>query len=140
MNFVDEPRRSKIEPMHEFMVMWARWGRYHPVRQESMTLKIMMWIRDHSKRVEEIREGLVTDRPIHVQEDDAEKIAWKVEHYLRMLGEEGKVRERNILKTYYLMPDNSKVGYVARKLDCKPWQVEKVVKDALYVLSQFWRD
>ena len=141
MEFYDDPRRAQIEPMHEFMQTWARWGRYHSIRQESMTYKIMMWMRDHSKRVEDIREGIVLGQPIHCQDDDYEKIAWKVE---RLLTNQdlwsGHIRERDILKTYYKLPYASSLGFIARKLECKPWLVEKTVKDALYFMSTIWRD
>lgn len=127
--------------MHEFMQTWAQWGRYHPVRSESMTYKIMCWVRDHSKRIEDIREGIVIGQPIHCQDADFDKIALKVEHYLcKAELWSGHIRERDVLKIYYQMSQEAKPGFIARKLECKPWQIEEVVKVALFYLSGIWRD
>lgn len=141
MNFFDDPKRAQIEPMHEFLTTWARWGRMRPIYQESMTYKIMMWIRDHSKRVEEIHEGIVTGQPIHMRDDDSEIIAWKVEDCLHKMRTDCKHRERNILLKYYRDSRNGEpIGAIARRLGCKPWKVEDNVKEALVVFSSYWRD
>lgn len=140
MNFFNDPNRETIEPMHEFLEVWARWGRFRPLKQESITYKAMCWLRDHSKRVEEIREGIVTGQPIHYSDSDNNRIALKVEHYLCRMMQDGYPRDAFILKTYYLSRDSANLGYIAKLLDCKPYQVEGIVKGALYRLSRFWSD
>ncbi len=141
MDFSEDPRRAQIEPMHNFLEKWARWGRYRPIRHESMTYKIMCWVRDHLSRVAEIREGIVLGQPIHCSDDDCEKIAWKVEHYMILMGNEGYKREREILRIYYLKSHPAlPIGKLAKMMECKPWQVEQMVKEALYRLSTIWSD
>ena len=140
MEFYDDPRRAQIEPMHEFMQTWARWGKIRPSRYTSSTYQVMCWVRDHSKRVENIRESIVTGQPIHYSDPDNNRIALKVEHYLCQMMQEGYPRDAFILKTYYLSRDSANLGYIAKLLDCKPYQVEGIVKGSLYRLSCFWND
>lgn len=141
MEFYDDPRRAQIEPMHEFMQTWARWGRFRLIRHESMTYKIMCWIRDHSRRIEEIREGIVLGQRIHCRDEDQERIALKVEHYLRVLRESGKTSEVERLRFYYLqchpaMP----LGKIAQRIGCRSWQVEEQIKKDLIELARLWMD
>lgn len=140
MEFYDDPRRAQIEPMHEFMQTWARLGKIRPSRYTSSTYQVMCWVRDHSKRVEDIRESIVTGQPIHYSDPDNNRIALKVEHYLCQMMQEGYPRDAFILKTYYLSRDSANLGYIAKLLDCKPYQVEGIVKGSLYRLSCFWND
>ena len=137
MFFVDDPRRSQIEPMHEMMVIWANYWRDKPHLHVSPTYTAMCAIRDWSKRVEEIRESIVLGKPIRVTRTDEAIIAEK----MRKLIHKDEAwqfhrRERDILVTYYLkVHPQEPIGRIARKLDCKPWQVDKLLKDSLYYLS-----
>lgn len=141
MKFYDDPRRAQIEPMHEFMQTWARWGKIRPSRYTSSTYQVMCWVRDHSKRVEKIREGIVLGQPIRFSDEDCEKIGWKVEHYMILMWNEGYKREIEILRIYYLESHPAlPIGKLAKMMKCKPSQVEQMVKDALYRLSTIWSD
>ena len=141
MDFSEEPLRYKLEPMHNFLEKWASWGRYRPIRHESMTYKIMCWVRDHSKRVEEIREGIVLGQPIHCKDEDVEKIAWKVEDTLVRMKRDGKSKEVDDLVYYYLKchPSTSR-GRIAKRLDCCCSGIEKTIKADLLVFSDYWHD
>lgn len=142
MNFLDDPRRQQIEPMHEFLTTWAQWGRFKPFRYTSLTYRVMCWMRDHSKTVQTIREGIVTGERVHYRVDDetAEKVALKVEHYLR------KLRDIDIgacerLRFYYLKASpEMPIGKIAKKLGCAPWKVDETIKNDLYQLSKIWED
>ena len=143
MDFHNDPRRERIEPMHHFMSHWASWGRHNPVRIESMTYRIMCWIEAHAKRDKDIEEGIVKGEPIHVVDEDRERIAWKVEYLLtRQHIWQGHQRERQVLIRYYRdVKPNWPIGKIAYKvLDCRPWQVEETVKEALLYLSYWWRE
>ena len=142
MFFVDDPRRAQIEPMHEMMLIWADYWRDRPRYDVSITYVAMCAIRNWSKRVEEIREGIVLGRPIRVTRTDTMMIAEKMRKLFHtMEAWSGHKRDRDVLVTYYLnIHPNEPIGCIAKKLDCKPWQVEKVVKNALYYLSTIWRD
>ena len=143
MNFNDDPRRYRIEPMHEFMLQWSAWGRHHPVRVESMTYRIMCWIEAHAKRDRDIEEGIVRGEPVHIVDEDRERIAWKVEYLLtRPHIWEGHERERRVLISYYRDARPSMpIGKIAHKfLDCEPWMVEETVKKALLYFSYWWRN
>lgn len=143
MDFNDDPRRYRIEPMHEFMLQWSAWGRHHPVRVESMTYRIMCWIEAHAKRDRDIEDGIVRGEPIHIVDEDRERIAWKVEYLLtRPHIWEGHERERRVLISYYRDARPSMpIGKIANQLlDCRPWQVEETVKKALLYFSYWWRN
>lgn len=137
MNFVDDPRRNQIEPMHEMMVIWANYWRDKPTVRVSPTWKAMCAVRDWSKRIDTIREGLVTGQPIRITRTDTEMIAERMRKLLHKDESwQGHHRERDVLVTYYLKVNpNVPIGAIARKLDCKPWQVNRLVNDALYYLS-----
>lgn len=142
MDFLNDPRRAQIEPMDDFLRTWARWGKFRPIRYASLTYRVMCWLRDHSKEVQQIREGIVTGERIRYYErdEDCERIALKVEHYLRKMFESGMQEEVRTLKKYYLSSPEINIGYLAKKLQCKPYQIENKVKDALYQLSKIWGD
>ena len=140
MNFVDDPRRAELEAMDELMQIWANYWRDRSHQGVSSTWIAMQAVRDWSKRVEQIREGLVLGQPIRVTRTDTVMIAEKV----RKLIHDEKLwswhhRERDVLVTYYLkVHPNEPIGSIARKLDCRPWQVNSVVKDALHYISLIW--
>lgn len=142
MNFVDDPLRQYIEPMHEFLLTWARWGRFKPFRYTSLTYRVMCWLRDHSKTVQTIREGIVTGESVHYRDNDetVEKIALKVEHYLRKLrNTDCAACER--LRFYYLKASpEMPIGKIAKKLGCAPWKVDETIKNDLYQLAKIWAD
>ena len=142
MFFVDDPRRAQIEPMHEMMLIWADYWRDKPHFHVSSTYIAMCAVRDWSKRIEEIREEIVLGKPIRMTRTDVAMIAetmrklihnddaWRFHH-----------RERDILVMYYLkVHPQEPIGRIARKLDCKPWQVEKLVNDSLYYLSTIFHN
>lgn len=141
MDFQNDPRRSRIEPMHEFLTIWSEWGRHHPVRLESMTWKIMVWIENHAKRDRDIEEGIVTGERIHVVDEDRERIAWKVEYLLtRQNIWEGHQREREVLIGYYKAHPSMHIAKIAnRRLGVKTHQAEETVKKALLYFSYWWR-
>ena len=146
MDFSNDPLRERIEPMDEFLRVWANWGREHSMRSESITYKLMCWIRDHSKRVEEIREGIATGERLHIRRDDSELIAWKVErimthpdHWI------GHHRDRDILKIFYLSRPSVPAGKIAKDLSTSydrvyAWQLEARVKKSLLYFSSLWHD
>lgn len=142
MTFVNDPRRSQIEPMHELMLIWADFWRDRPRYEVSITWVAMCAVRDWSKRVQDIREGIVLGQPIRVTRTDTAIIAEKMRKLIH--NDEawsGHRRDRDVLVTYYLkVHPKFPLGLIAKKLDCKPWQVEKTVNDALYYLAQIWRD
>lgn len=144
MDFSEDPRRVAIEPMHVFMETWAYWGRFRPMRYESMTYKIMCWLEDHNnKAVKEEREKAERGESSRIRErpEECELIAWKVEHYLVRLGKEGRRESQQILRTYYLeCGGGCSCHEIARKLHCKTYKIDDVVKDALFQLSLIWRD
>lgn len=144
MNFSDDPRRVAIEPMHNFMEAWAKWGRFRPIRYESMTYKIMCWLEDHNnKTVREEREKGSEGQTPHFEDkiEDFELIAWKTEHYLVKLGQQGRREDLRILKTYYRDCTPGTPAYeIARRLGCKQYKIEDIVKDALFQLSLIWMD
>lgn len=143
MDFLNDPRRAQIEPMDDFLRTWARWGRFRPARYTSLTYRVMCWMRDHSKEVQEIREGIVTGERIRYYENDEsnERIALKVEYYLKKMYEDGKVAEVERLRFYYLkcspeMPTHR----IAKRLGCSRNRIEETVKADLYLLSRYWKD
>lgn len=141
MDFTDDPRREKIEPLHEYMMMWARWGRNHPKHYESNTLVIMRWLEDHAKEAKEIEEGIVRGEPIVIHDESQEFIARRVEYLLtRPYVWWGHESERKILVRYYRDAKNGMpVGKIARRLlGCKPWEIEETVKKALLFFSYWW--
>ena len=81
-------------------------------------------------------------KPIRVTRTDTMMIAEKMRQLLHTPELwSGHKRERDVLVMYYLIiHPNEPIGCIARKLECKPWQVETVVKNALYYLSTIWRD
>ena len=135
MVFVDDPRRSQIEPMHEFMTIWANyWRDSHTVSsQVSPTWMIMDALERFSGRVGDIREnfGALPEerKPIKITRSDNAIIAEKV----RLLIHDqdawrGRHRLRHALVTFYLKTFNHEpIGRIARKLDCKPWDVNKLM-------------
>lgn len=143
MNFLDDPRRSSIEPMHEFMQIWSNYYRERPRQGVSITWIAMCSVRDWSKQIKTIREGIAIGLPIRrIRSTEERFIADRVD---KMLSENelwiGHKREKNVLITYYLKVHPSwPIGKIAKALDCKPWQVEKTVKDALFYFSTIWRD
>lgn len=142
MNFIDDLRRHQIEPMHELMLIWADYWRDRPRYDVSIMWVAMCAVRDWSKRIQDIREGIVLGQPIRVTRTDTFVIAEKMRKLIHDDGAwSGHRRDRDILVTYYLkIHPKEPIGRIAKKLDCKPWQIEKVVNDALYYLSQIWRD
>ena len=146
MVFVDDPRRAQIEPMHEFLEVWARSSRLSKRRYVSPTLAVMERMEDAStrKEVQDMREEIATGHhPIALKQDIefCETIADKVEFYLRKMMFEGYARDVFILKTYYIDTMNhSSFFEISRKLGCRRWQIEIMVKDSLHRLSTFWRD
>ena len=142
MKFIDDPRCEQIEPMHELMQIWADYWRDRPRYDVSITYVAMCVIRNWSKRVSDIREGIVLGKPIRVTRTDTMMIAEKMRKLLHTTEAwSGHKRDRDVLVMYYLnIHPNAPIGFIARKLDCKPGQVETVVKNALYYLSQIWRD
>lgn len=137
MLFVDDPRRSQIEPMHEMMVIWANYWRDKPHLHVSPTYTAMCAVRDWSKRVEEIRESIVLGKPIRVTRTDEAIIAEKMRKLIHKDDAwQGHRRERDILVTYYLkVHPHMPIGRIARMMDCKPWEINALVKNALYFLS-----
>lgn len=142
MKFIDDPRREQIEPMHELMLIWANYWRDRPRYDVSITYVAMCAIRNWSKRVSDIREGIVLGQPIRVTRTDTMIIAEKMRKLIHnQEAWSGHKRDRDVLVMYYLnIHPNEPIGRIARKLDCRPWQVEKTVNDALYYLSTIWRD
>ena len=142
MFFVNDPRRAQIEPMHELMLIWADYWRDKPHFHVSPTYTAMCAVRNWSKRIDEICEGLVLGKPIRVTRTDEALIAEK----MRKLIHKDEAwqfhrRERDILVTYYLkVHPQEPIGRIARKLDCKPWQVEKLVNDSLYYLATIFHN
>ena len=142
MKFIDDPRREQIEPMHEMMLIWADYWRDRPRYDVSITWVAMCAVRDWSKRISDIREGIVLGKPIRVTRTDTMMIAEKMRKLIHnQAAWSGHMRDRNVLVTFYLkVHPNEPIGRIAKKLDCKPWQVETVVNNALYYLSTIWRD
>lgn len=142
MNFLDDPRRATIEPMHEFMQIWADFWRDKKRYEVSITYIACMAVRDFHKRVHDIREGYVIGQPIRIIRRDRAVIAERVRKIIHTPELwEGHKDERRILVTYYLkIHPSMPIGKIASMLDCKPWEVDKKVKDALYYLSTIWRD
>lgn len=137
MFFVDDPRRAQIEPMHEMMQIWADYWRDKPVARVSPTWTAMCAVRNWSKRIEEIRECLVLGKPIRCTSTDTAMIAERMRKLLHNdQAWQGHRRERDVLVTYYLkVHPHAPIGRIARMLDCKPWQVNKLLNDSLYYLS-----
>lgn len=143
MDFLNDPRRAQIEPMDDFLRTWARWGRFRPIRYASLTYRVMCWLRDHSKEVQQIREGFVTGERIRYYErdEDCEKIALKVEHYLRKMFEDGKVAEVERLRFYYLKcSPEMPVNRIAKRLGCSKKKIDETIKADLYLMSMYWKD
>ena len=143
MDFTDDPRRQAIEPMHEFMKAWAYWGKYRPLRYESMTYKIMCWLEDHNNHeVKEEREKAGRGESVRITErpEECELIAWKVEHYLKSLYEQGYRESVRHLKAYYLANSQSSLARIGKKIGVSGRKVEETIKDDLYRLSEVWRD
>ena len=142
MNFLDDPRRAEIEPMHEFLEMWGDYYRDRQRLNVSITYLAMMAIRNNSKRREQIREGIAIGEPIKLPKIDRSIIATKVEELITN-SELWRFheRDRQVLVDYYLnIHPSCPIGKVAKILGCKPYRVEALVKDALYVFSKLWKD
>ena len=148
MDFSNDPLRSQIEPMHEIMKVWADYWRDKPRYGVSITWVAMCSIRDQHFDWKEFfdpknpRRGLTLDQPTRVPRAVNAIVAEKVR---KLLHDQTKwhfhERDRKTLMTYYLKVHPAEpIGSIARKLDCKPWQVETLVKYALYYLSTIWRD
>ena len=143
MDFLNDPRRAQIEPMDDFLRTWARWGKFRPIRYTSLTYRVMCWLRDHSKEVQQIREGIVTGERIRYYErdEDCEKIALKVEYYLRKMFEDGKVAEVERLRFYYLKcPPEMPIKRIAKRLGCSKKKIDETIKADLYLMSMYWKD
>ena len=142
MVFYDDPRREQIELMHEFMCIWADYWRDRPACGVSITWVAMNSIRLWSKRKKEIEEAIVTGKPIRLTRTDTAIIAEKVRKLIHdQEAWKGHKRERDILTAYYLKVKPSfPQGKIAAILDCKPWQIDRLVKDSLYFMSQIWKD
>lgn len=148
MDFTNDPRRSEIEPMHEIMLAWADFWRDKPRYGVSITWVAMCSIRAQHFDAKElfdpknVRRGLTLGLPTHKPRVVNAIIAEKVR---KLLHDQTKwqfhERDRKILVTYYLKVHPAEpIGLIARKLECKPWQVERLVKGALYYISTLWRD
>lgn len=140
MKFVDDPRRSELEAMDEIMTIWADYWRDRHHRGVSSTWIAMQAVRNWSQRVEKIREGLVLGQPIRITRTDTVIIAEKVR---KLIHDDalwsGHRRERDVLVTYYLKVHPSwPIGRIAKNLDCKPWDVESTVRNALCYFSLIW--
>ena len=142
MNFVDDPRRGELEAMDELMQIWANYWRDKPHLHVSPTYTAMCAVRDWSKRIEKMHEDLVLGKPIRVTRTDVVMIAERMRKLLH--NDEAwqfHHRERDILVTYYLkVHPHMPIGRIARKLECKPWQVEKLVNDSLYYLATIFHN
>lgn len=140
MRFYDDPRRDAIETMHEYCTLWANYWRDYPTQHVSITWVAMCSIRDWSSVDNELREKLVLGRPIKTVNAERAIIAEKVRLLFRNSEKwKGHHRDREVLMVYYAKTNpNQKIGYIARQLNCKPWQVETVVKNALFFMSQIW--
>ena len=148
MDFTNDPRRAEIEPMHEMMMAWADFWRDRPRYGVSITWIAMCSIRAQHFSAKElfdpknVRRGLTLDKPIRVPRAANEIIAEKVR---KLIHDQTKwrfhERDRKILVTYYLKVRPAEpLGSIAKKLECRPWQVDRLVKGALYYLSTIWKD
>lgn len=148
MDFTNDPRRADIEPMHEKMVAWADFWRDRQRYGVSITWVAMCSIRDQHFNAKElfdpknVRRGLTLDKPIRVPRDVNAIVAEKVR---KLIHDQTKwrfhERDRKILVTYYLKVRPAEpLGSIAKKLECRPWQVDRLVKGALYYLSTIWKD
>lgn len=148
MDFSNDPRRAEIEPMHGIMQAWADFWRDRPRYGVSITWLAMCSIRAQNFKAKErfdpnnVRRGLTlglpTPRPRAVNAIVAEKVRKIIHDQTKWRFHE---RDRKILVTYYLKVHPAEpIGSIAKKLECKPWQVDRLVKGALYYLSTIWRD
>lgn len=148
MDFTNDPRRADIEPMHEMMVAWADFWRDRPRYGVSITWVAMCSIRAQHFNAKElfdpknVRRGLTLEKPIRVQRAVNAIVAEKVR---KLIHDQTKwrfhERDRKILVTYYLKVRPAEpLGSIAKKLECRPWQVDRLVKGALYYLSTIWKD
>ena len=148
MDFTNDPRWADIEPMHEMMVAWADFWRDRPRYGVSITWVAMCSIRAQHFNAKElfdpknVRRGLTLDKPIRVPRAENAIIAEKVR---KLIHDQTKwrfhERDRKILVTYYLKVRPAEpLGSIAKKLECRPWQVDRLVKGALYYLSTIWKD
>lgn len=148
MDFSNDPRRSEIEPMHGIMQAWADFWRDRPRYGVSITWIAMCSIRAQHFKAKElfdpnnVRRGLTLDKPIRVKRVVNAIVAEKVR---KLIHDQTKwrfhERDRKILVTYYLKVRPAEpLGSIAKKLECRPWQVDRLVKGALYYLSTIWKD
>lgn len=148
MDFSNDPRRAEIEPMHGIMQAWADFWRDRPRYGVSITWIAMCSIRAQNFKAKElfvpnnVRRGLTlglpTPRPRAVNAIVAEKVRKLIHDQTKWRFHE---RDRKILVTYYLKVHPAEpIGSIAKKLECKPWQIDRLVKGALYYLSTIWRD
>lgn len=148
MDFTNDPRRADIEPMHEMMVAWADFWRDRPRYGVSITWVAMCSIRAQHFNAKELFDprnvrrgltlGLPTRRPRAVNAIVANKIQDLIQDRSKWKFHE---RDRQILITYYLKVHPAEpIGLIAKKLECKPWQVDRLVKGALYYISTIWKD
>lgn len=148
MDFTNDPRRADIEPMHEMMVAWADFWRDRPRYGVSITWVAMCSIRAQHFNAKELFDprnvrrgltlGLPTRRPRAVNAIVANKIQDLIQDRSKWRFHE---RDRQILITYYLKVHPAEpIGLIAKKLECKPWQVDRLVKGALYYISTIWKD
>lgn len=148
MDFSNDPRRAEIEPMHGIMQAWADFWRDKPRYGVSITWVAMCSIRAQHFDWKQFfdprnpRRGLTLDKPTRVPRAVNAIVAEKVR---KLIHDQTKwrfhERDRKILVTYYLKVHPAEpIGSIAKKLECKPWQVDRLVKGALYYLSTIWRD
>lgn len=139
---------QEIERMDRIMKNWADYWRDRRRTNVSITWVACMSVR--AQRFdwrafydpENPRRGLSLGQPTKVPRVvdavEAEK-ARKLIHDPQKW--QGHKDERRLLVVYYLKVRPSEpIGSIAKKLDCKPWQVEKKMNQALYYLSKIWRD
>ena len=148
MDFQNDPRRADIEPMHEIMKVWADFWRDKPRYGVSITWIAMCSIRAQHFNAKElfdpknVRRGLTLGLPTRKPRALNAIVANKVQDLIQDR-EKWKFheRDRQILITYYLKVHPAEpIGLIARKLECKPWQVDRLVKGALYYFSTIWKD
>ena len=136
-----DARQNAIEEMREKMTRWAVWGMLHHRRYKGNTQIIIEWIEQHSKHLatEEVQtkyDQMV--QKIWTKENEAE--AWKVEFLLCDRNRWGyHQNDRRVLLVYFRLPPSIPIGKIARRLDCKPWEVKETVDNALFFMSKIWR-
>ena len=132
MQFWNEPDRERLLRAHEVLTTWGTENQLKRRKYKSNTLVIIEWLKDHAKKKRKIQTSTVEDDIWrNARRTDIHILLHDVDAALALPNWLGHEDERRAILVYYYLFLRAPLGRVARELDCKPWEVEEVMKKAL---------